>query len=204
MSLVGAGMTGFGWQDSFCKECTQNGNKCKNVASPSRCFATFLNGTEDECTAREGELINGTCSYTVEEDKCYNGSALCEGSSADLCTIFDICYFSDSVDETDCTSRKTAANDAYPLWIKQGITNIDDSEGKDIVYGILQYYNGTGFCLYGASSAWYSSAIFGYGSTSKASCNATSFQDARTYIRSIRNNKTACEAPIMVSRLPSI
>jgi hypothetical protein len=194
-------MTCIAWQDSFCKECTQNGNKCENVASPSQCFATFLKGTEDECTARGGESRDGACSYTVEEDNCYSESALCEGSSADLCTIFDVCYFSDSMNETDCNSRKTADNDAYPLWIKQGITTIDYSEGKDIVDGILQYYNGTGFCLYGASSAWYSSAIFGYGSTSKDSCNATSFQDARRYIRSIRNNKTACEAPIMVSRL---
>ncbi len=197
-------MTRVGWQDSFCKECTQNGFECRNAASPSQCLATFLMGTEDECTARGGESINGHCSYTVDKDNCYNGSALCEGSSADLCTIFDICYFSDSVNETDCTSRKTADNDAYPRWIQPGITPIDDFEGKKIVDGILQYYNGTGFCLYGASSAWYSSAVFGYGSTSKDSCNATSFQDARRYIRSIRNNKTACEAPIMVSRLPII
>jgi hypothetical protein len=180
------------------------GMHTKWLRMQKRCITIAMFRYVPQGHARWGESRNGTCSYTVEEDNCYNGSALCEGSSADLCTIFDICYFLDSMNETDCTSRKTAANDTYPLWIQQGIPIIDDFKGKEIVDGILQYYNGTGFCLYGASSVWYSSAVFGYGSTSKASCNATSFQDARTYIRSIRYNEVACEAPIMVSRLSII
>ncbi len=71
-------------------------------------------------------------------------------------------------------------------------------EGSEIIAGILKYYSGAGFCLLGASSAWYSAAVFGIGSASIASCTET-FQDARTFIPSSRYNESECEAPLSVS-----
>ena len=142
-----------------CQICS--GSTCAPLQpAASECVSVFLDSSE--CQAQAGEYTAsdvasvGVCRFAANRTMCYKGAELCS-SNQDLCSLFDLCY-DGSKEEEECTPAEGAD---YPVWISTSMNRSGLAAQNQAVQGVLQYYNGSGFCLLGAVSKWSSAAVFG-------------------------------------------
>ena len=142
-----------------CQICS--GSTCAPLQpAASECVSVFLDSSE--CQAQAGEYTAsdvasvGVCRFAANRTMCYKGAELCS-SNQDLCSLFDLCY-DGSKEEEECTPAEGAD---YPVWISTSMNRSGLAAQNQAVQGVLQHYNGSGFCLLGAVSKWSSAAVFG-------------------------------------------
>jgi hypothetical protein len=137
--------------------------------------STFTDGKDDPSVVTQCKLAT-TGDFTL--NTCQDAQ-LCSGNRG-LCTIFDICHAATTA-EDNCTAPD---NETYPVWVTP-----DMDTSNEVVQGILQYYNGTGFCLAGAASGWYKGT---FGKAMSACADPEVRLDARTFTEGKLNNENAC------------
>jgi hypothetical protein len=159
--------------DPLCVLTFPNEERCDTLSG------TFINGTGDPSSVTQcklamvGDSTLSTCQTTSE------ATPLCSGNR-DLCTIFDICR-TNATAEDGCTALD---NETFPVWVEPGMLS-----SNEVVQGILQYYNGSGFCLAGAASGWYKGT---FGKAMSACADTEVRLDARTFTEGKLNNDDAC------------
>ena len=174
----------------MCEACA--GAQCTALkpAEP-QCASTFPN--ETQCAARAGVYLyvdgQPACLFpgATTASGCYHGSALCAQENQDLCTLFDMCV--SGSEEAACVPP-VGSEEAYPVWISGAINSSNRAASNAVVRGILQRYNGTGFCLTGAASPWYN-VTFGI---EISACSGEQLSDARTFRQGRYRDEQSCTA----------
>jgi hypothetical protein len=138
--------------------------------------STFTDGAGDPSVVTQCRLA--TTGDFITSSTCEDAPH-CSGNR-DLCTIFDICHAAESA-EADCTAPD---GEIYPVWVAPGMNT-----SNEVIQGILQYYNGTGFCLAGAASGWYKGT---FGKAMSECVDPEVRLDARTFTEGKLNNEETC------------